>query len=848
MLKFQHRSKSSDRQIARFESSKGRLKSRRNKMSKLIRITILSLLPVCILLGYVADYPQSMFSFFKQNGYDRIKALKFTLHGEPGTPELPVVYLNYIIPPNAKVESLIIKSFDFVQLAGSYLIYPNQKTVPIGESMPWIPPDTLIYNNENLYPGKVANIIDQGVFDGARIVTVAICPVQYRPKSKGLVIVRNIDFDFSFSSSSDPKLKPIRRGIYEQGLYTSLLKYIVINDNEIASYYQQPALVEEGELYSQPAPQYAPAVIITPTEFWNAFIPYRDWMTDQGIRTVLVDPQSIYQAHSGCDNAEKIRNYIKYCYQYYGGTYFILGGDDYFVPVRWCVEDVADEDTIVPADLYFSDLSGNWDFDNDGKWGERIGDAHADSADRFPEVYVGRITAYTSQEVQNWVIKALHYEKTPGVIFDFAVWIYSSIVGTGNAPSVFPAHFTHIYAQDYWANDAITLMNQGHGIMNINCHGNAGDYRLKHNPNANIHSWWDAAPNLYEAGLNWLANLNKYPIGYAIACYVGAYDSLAHPIYYENGTDTCIADAYVDAYLYNHQGMIGPLGTCAFLANTRNGLWQGGGPSYDLQYAFWNRIMNPWWVGGGPPEPSITRIGVAEASSKCDELIDWFSYDGRYVCYGHTLFGSPYTEVWTKTPSNMSVTHPSQVYVNVQTQFTVTVRTSTIPQSPLQYAKVCLNKSGDIYVVGTTNANGQVTFTIRPRSTGTIKVTVTRLHNADNNYSQYRPSQTNCQVVDLGGEQSSGSSQLKPPSLCIIEMPVITKDNVLIKYGLPKDGDIAFMIYDASGSLVNSIQDKKQKAGYYQKMINTKNLANGIYFVALQQNQVSISRKLLIVK
>ena len=59
--------------------------------------------------GYTLDYSPTEFSFYKENGFDRIRAKGFAFIDKPGTPELPVVYLTYIIPPNAKVESLIIK-------------------------------------------------------------------------------------------------------------------------------------------------------------------------------------------------------------------------------------------------------------------------------------------------------------------------------------------------------------------------------------------------------------------------------------------------------------------------------------------------------------------------------------------------------------------------------------------------------------------------------------------------------------------------------------------------------------------------------------------------------------------
>ncbi len=801
--------------------------------------------------GYTLDYTSNEFSFYKENGFDRIKTPKFSLYGEPGTPELPAVYLNYIIPPNAKAESLIVSQFQFVQIPGEYYIYPAQPPRVIGETVPWVPPDTLIYNSDHLFPGEFIKIVGDGIMDGARIVTVEVKPLQYRPKTKRLFLVRTIGFEFVFRPNNLPELRAKVRGKHEQAVYDAGLRSAVENDNEISVYYQKPAIIEENQLGGAAPYPKGPAIIIAPQEFHSAFQPYADWMTDQGIKTYLITPQTIYTYYSGVDNAEKVRNYIKDCYENAGGTYFILGSDNSrghnnFVPVRWCVEyyvpppPYEDDDTIIPTDLYFSDLTGVWDVDNDCRWGE-----WEDSPDRWPEVLVGRVTAYTSQEVSNWVTKALHYEKTPGVIFDSALWIYSSAVGAGSAPYVFPPHFSHIYAEDYWADAALYLLSNGYGIVNINCHGNAGVYRLRHNPNADHHSWWPDPPSQYHAGLNWLTNVNKYFIGYSISCYVGAYDTLAHPIYYENGTDTCIADAYVDAYLYNQQGNLGPFGACAFLANTRDG-WMG--ISHNLQYAFWNRIMNPWWTGA-PSEPSLTRIGVAEAFSKCDEMINWSDYYGRYICYTHTLFGSPATECWTKTPGTLNVNHPRWIYVGQATQFTVTVSDASTGRR-LQYSKVCLNKPGDIYQVGSTNANGQATFTVTPQSTGTLKVTVTRLHNADNNYTQYRPSQTICQVLipSEGGEQSSGSDELLPTSLCITGLPSIVKGNLTINYGIPILGEVNLTIYDATGSKVKSISHANLKPNYYRETINTDGLTAGIYFVVLKQNHEKVSKKFLLIK
>jgi len=761
---------------------------------------------------------------------------------------LPAVYLNYIIPPNAKAESLIVSQFQFVQIPGEYYIYPAQPPTVIGETVPWVPPDTLVYNSDNSFPGKFIKIVGEGIMDGARIVTVEVCPLQYRPKTKRLFLVKSIGFEFVFGSNNHPELRAKIRGRYEQAVYDAVLRSVVENDNEILAYYQKPTIVEENEIGASGAAPFpvGPSIIIAPQEFHSAFQPYADWLTDQGIKTYLITPQTIYWYFSGRDEPEKIRNYIKYCYER-GGTWFILGGDDYaanniyFIPVRYCIPldsvigNIPEYDSI-PCDMYFSDLTGDWNLDGDDYWGE----IKQDQADRFPEVFVGRITAYNAQEVSNWVTKALHYEKTPGIIFNHVLWIYNSMVGLGDAYTTFPSYFSHIYAYNWWADEVLYAIDTGYAFFNVHCHGDVGRFRVRHTPDADIENWWPDPPNHYKAGLNWLTNKNRYHIGYTISCYCGAFDRYARPGTYPYGSDTCIADAFVDAYLVNAYNQTGPFGTCAYLANTRDG-WMGS--SHDLEYEFYLRIFTLWMPS---PMPSLTKIGVAEALSKCGDRINWDM--NRYVCYSHNLFGSPSTEAWTKTPGTFAVSHPTRISVGQQIQFTVTVRDASTG-GRLQYATVCINKPNDIYQVGSTNANGKVTFTIKPQTPGTMKVTVTRFHNADNNYTQYRPSQTTCQVGEPeGGGQALSSDDLIPTTLCIDEMATVLKNNTVLKFGLPKEDNISLVLYDATGSKVKSLLEGKYRAGYHKINLPTEQLPAGIYFVVLRQNNEQVSRKFLLIK
>lgn len=693
--------------------------------------------------------------------------------------------------------------------------------------------------------------------DGARIVTIEIRPIQYLPASKKLQFLRSIHFEFCLGSENAPELRAKIRGKYEQSVYDAVLKKVVANDYEIPAYYQKPQVVEENQVLAPP-PQpdlFAPAVIIAPTEFFDAFQPYADWLTDEGIRAILISPQTIYQYWSGRDNAERVRNYMKQCYKY-GGTYFLFGGDDYTVPVRYGIPrdynpaDTIPENDSIPCDLYFSDLTGDWDCDygpnnGDGYWGELTDD----DADCYSEVFVGRITAYTVSEVENWVTKVLHYEKTPGVIFDKALWINDMIFYNGPAHGKFPSYFTPIDVNNGFADQALEEIDMGYAFVNLNCHGNIGDfspYTIPSGGRYTIYSWWPDTASQTRAGLNWLTNVNKYFFVYAICCHSGAYDQYAKAQWYEEGSDTCVADAFVDAYLYNHQGMPGPFGACAAVFNTRT------------PYAWntWNYIQEYYYDAlFSHPETQIdttySYFGVAQAIAKAMYAPLWsLNWQHRNGAYCPNLFGSPVTEAWTKTPGNMMVTHPTLIPTGVQTNFTVTVKTASLPPTPLPHAKVCLHKPDDIYEVGSTDANGQVTFSITPQYGGFMKITVTRFHNIESNYNQYRPYQDSCAVIptDGGGGQSAGSNIIAPEHLCITWMPTLIKGDVSIRYGVPEKNKVDLIVYNILGARVNVIRSEKLIPGYYEDMLDARDLASGIYFIVLRQGNEKVSKKFLFIK
>jgi hypothetical protein len=746
------------------------------------------------------------------NGYSKFKAQGFALGGNPGSPELPSVYLNYIIPATSKVDSVVVSQLNVSQIAGSYSIYPAQPPRLVGHSVPWVPPDTSIYNSDDLFPGEYIRVIDEGVMDGARIVTVAVHPIQYRSKSKRLFVATNINFTFAFSSTNAPEIRAKIRGEFEQTVYDKALSSILENDYEMNAFYRRPMIVKEKELGGGRLPYpVGPSMIITPSAFSSYFQAYADWLTDQGIRTHIITPSTIYRYYTGRDNAERIRNYIKYCYQNCGGTYVLFGGDTVKntrldVPFRKCVpldsppHTFPNQDTIIPTDLYFADLSGEWNADSDSWWGELTDD----SADRYPEVFVGRALPYCTTEIKNWNTKVLKYEQGRSNLtgLDTAIIIWHKTGYGGHPPwflmdtTVFPDHITHIVGEDLWADSALNLLNRGYGMTNVNCHGGTWMFctrNLMHGDTLDTgFVFWHrpSSPTQHWAGLNWLTNIDKPFLHYSVACKTA---------YYDNGSDTCMTDAFLDAY--KHPMANAPVGSAANVSHTR---WSWGpGLSITLQNEFYEQLFSIDYVGPAPPEPGLERLGVAVATSKCQETINWNEWHNRWVCYATNLFGSPTTDAWTKTPGSFSVTHPSVIFKGVQTNFTVTVKEAgVLPPPPVAYAKVCLNRPGDIYEVEYTNAFGQHTFTITPDSTGYFHVTVTRLHNFNSSYNQFLPYRDSCQVVDPGdGKQTLRNDGIVPDRLCITQMQTLFKNETLIKFGTPIKSTVEIIIYDITGEI-----------------------------------------------
>lgn len=354
---------------------------------------------------------------------------------EPGSPELPVIYLQFSVPYNATDFSVNVTR----QSSGSRILdnqlypvqYPIQGNKSIAEYI-FVPIDSLIKNSSQSWPAVPAKVINDGFYDGDNhIVTVAVYLVSYNPSAKELQLYGNMTLILNYTSqmagtSGGIREKPmaVSRPLPAQRQFgRNEVKQFVVNPGQVDGFSPNISRINQMSTYSMDLPVYEYCVI-TNRELAPAFDRLVGWKRQKGYAAGVVCIEDIlsYPDFQGGDevsnindDAGKLRAYLRYAYYIDGSAkYVLLGGKAPVVPFRYgrgynySTSSVLPQDAI-PTYLYFGDLNGNWNVDGDSHYGELTDD----SVDYYPELYVGRLLCTTKEEVNNYIEKLLRYELNP---------------------------------------------------------------------------------------------------------------------------------------------------------------------------------------------------------------------------------------------------------------------------------------------------------------------------------------------------------------------------------------------------------------------------------------------------
>jgi len=648
---------------------------------------------------------------------------------EVGYPDLPGLPLTLLVPVASTYGTV-----EVVPLSTRKLAVPGNLALAAAPlSSEGVPGrQRLAPADKAAFPAAWGRFGADQVMNGYRLVAVTVYPLRALAATDGSW--REVELLESYEvrllpAPGAPAVPDIavrqRRVPGERARIEQRLAAVVANPEALAGYDRQDG-ADVAPSAGGFAPDKTPSLsgsavsylIITSSALAGAFQPLADYRTSQGLPAVVktIDWIEANYRH-GVDVQETIRMFIRDAYERWGVEYVLLGGDTDVVPARYALSNFYPPGgtTLIPADLYFACLDGNWNLDGDADFGEpNVNESNpGDDCDMASDVSFGRAPVSTVADVNTFVTKILNYENTAAgsgyaarfltaaeVLFTnsegditldgatYAQALVDDVVepcsdmsavrmfeawdrldGLGQPMYPGAVRETRVAALDSLATGHFSIFNQiGHGFF---FNMDMGD--------ANI--------TLTDAST--LDNgIAKPFLMYALNCASAAFDY------------GCLMEKFVQ----NPGG-----GSFASIGATRAAF---PATANDFQKAFFEAMMCD----------ETPRLGDLMAASR----LPWLAYAPansftRWTYLNYTLLGDPGLSVWTAAPAALTVNAPASLPLGAQS-VPITI---TAGGAPVAGARVVLSRSGDVYAWGDTDAAGQVALNVVPVDTGALTLTVT---------------------------------------------------------------------------------------------------------------------------
>ncbi|MHA1274236.1 MAG: C25 family cysteine peptidase [Promethearchaeota archaeon] len=484
--------------------------------------------------------------------------------------------------------------------------------------------------------------------------------------------------------------------------------------------------------YSQLLKQYydpnIEMIIITPEnpDFVNTVKPLSDWKNKKGVRTVIL---SNYSQYEGSDGPEKIRNMIKSYYEKYNIRWVLLAGDaqDNILPIRKVYNpdvlrwgegqtESVDGEYYKPTDYYYADLTGDWDNDKDGKYGEAPQDNSngVDEIDWYPEVYVGRLPADSKSELETMVNKSLKYEKDPQI----GSWMGRMLLAGAISDSTNDEAILTKYIINHFVigNINYTFLEQS-GSKNLT----EDNFRSEFNSgNSLIFFAGHGAPTKYQ-GNNFLtvytstdanscSNNNMPSLIYADACTTSPYDDESY------SSDASIGEILINKENAGAIGVIGALRVTWYFPDDNNleKLNRGNAKLFWKEF-FENKKYQP---GRALYDSKVAYI-ESDYYKRGEGSLEYDFERKNLLTY--CLLGDPEIDIYTGIPKNASNPFPSKIYEAQKLEITVKNDKGEI----VPYARVHLTSKDGKYFTTYADINGIARFRLAPQGNETYNITIT---------------------------------------------------------------------------------------------------------------------------
>lgn len=572
-----------------------------------------------------------------------------------GAPDVPKYALSVAIPDlgNTTVEIISeryeeLTNIELAPSKGNLSRTLNPSDVPYTYSS--------VYDRPEFFPAKTTALRDPYIVRDFRGQTVLLQPFQYNPVTKTLRIYTELKIRV--------KSVPSETGINELFRTNTSMNVDPVFASIYATQFKNPDAIQYTPLSEEGR------MIIICHDAWLQYIqPFADWKIQRGVPVTVVPVSTIGVSSTA------IQAYIANQYLTNGLTYVLLVGDEGQIPSMYAQGGASD-----PSYGY---IVGN---------------------DSYQEVFIGRFSAETPEDVTVQVNKIIYYERDANTSDS---WLSQGVaIGSNQGPGddnemdwehqlnmrTDLLNFTYTTVNELYDGthpgttdqpgdpnniDVFNLFQSGLGIMNYTGHGSTTACSTTGLSNTDVAN---------------MTNVNKLPFIWSVACVNGEFNSPGGP---------CLAEAF----LRSHTNL-GPTGAVSTFMSSINQSWN---PPMDAQDEMVDLLVNQY-----PTNVKHTFAGISE--NGCMHMNDQYGVAGVEMTDTWHVFGDPSLLVRTATPQVITVNHAPVAYLG-STSLSVTCNYDS--------ANVTLSMNGDILGTGTI-VNGNVNLNFNPlNAIGSMTLTVT---------------------------------------------------------------------------------------------------------------------------
>ncbi len=572
-------------------------------------------------------------------------------------------------------------------------------------------------------------------------------------------------------------------------------------------------------------------VIVTSSALRGAFEPFLKLKLQCGFSAAIADIDSVRAFYGGVDDAEALREYLKDFYQF-GGKYVLMGGDEHVVPIRYAYFYNTDTQPtltdLMICDLYFADLNGNWDYDNDGVWGEPT----HDQPDMGMELFVGRLPFSRPEQVTAYTNKLKSYLFNPGNgNFDYlnkSIFLTSDQMRdyfeggqqyevAGEFPDGFVTECERLAENPSgdapsptgpFSDNAVSDISDGYGIINVLAHGRADGFVVSSNEYNLFPKSYLLTGDENVVGDNFkdISQNNNVSFYYSISCSQATIDL-------ETLYGQTVPSAVEELLAMENSGAVG------MVAFSR---WGWVGSSYKLMQSFYRHLF-----------------GSANGNPILAMQYSWLDYPYyRDQIYGQGFYGDPSLTIYTGLPSQVHIaTEPAY---QPGTPFNVSVSAGG---SPVTEIEVTLS-NGDNHLTVLTDISGIARFDVPADWNSEIEISAFAAGSVSSASTVAQSIISDADDDDPMMPLTYGLNQNYPNPF----NPTTT-----ISFSTTQYGQVSLRVFNILGELVGEPVNTSLPAGEHEAVWDSKDkngaeVSSGIYFYRLVTEEGIRTRKMVLVK